>query len=1827
MLLLILIPAPCLLAQDLKLTRVTPHGKDVPPPSQLIFEFDREMVPLGRMERGRGEIPIKITPALECEWRWIDTRSLACYLSDQNKPRSATNYSIEIDEGFVALDGAKLPGSISTGFSTSRAKVQYYWLREWSSPGTPAISLTFTEPVDRESAEQKLFFEAKGRRYPAALSQPEGYQGNTSFLAAPKEALPFDSDVKLRVLPGIKSLLGAEPSTDERVILEFKTFPKFSFLGLSCRSNNKEMIRAELGGKCDSLGPVNLLFTSPVEVKSLARALKLGETEFSFEETYPRRYGPVEKEYAVALPHGLKPATEFVLKLLGQELKDEFGRALDRDYQLKFSTDDRLPRLIVANVFSTLESEEDTHLPISVQNLTKLNFNFDTLTKDGVTLGRSLELSPAFVKNVSYFYPLKIREQLRSGLIAGALSGPELTNSHQVLAQVTPFAMHLKQGHRNSTLWVTRLSDGSPVRGAEVSLHRLYPDGTLRALSQPLGATVKTDRLGIAELDGSVVFDPKNNSAFSLTECRAGCEERVEALVYLVKGRGEEIGIIPATSEFELYPYSSEYIHQSTGQLYEYVKSWGMSAQGVYRPGDAIDYKIFVREEYNSSLGAAPEGKYEVKVYDPMGSVVHERAGVKLTEFGSFSGNFSLAKSAVVGKYRFELKPSYSQQTLFPLEVLVSEFTPSQFKVVSEVEGGEQTLKVGSELGIQINASLYAGGPYTFAPVRVTGRMQPVYAPKLPEIYRDFVFDLYEYSEMEENFTAQAKLNDQGESKLKVKVGYSNILYGKLRIESSVSDDRGRYVSSEKVLPFAAKNRYVGLRAADWLMKQGKPFLVEGGVVNSDLKTLAGESFKIEIFRVERVAHRVKGPGNAYLTNYAEEERIVRTCELSSGESPTGCSFIPTEAGQYRIKASVSQEHTSTITRYCLGEGAVVWESGEGRSLEIIPEKKSYKVGEVAKFIVKNPLPGSPALITTERLGVITRDVVKLKDPVSVVEVKITQEHIPGFYLSVVIHAPRSDKPLEEDVDFGKPLTKIGYAKIKVDDGAKQLKVSVKSDRESYRPGEEVELELRGRGELAVVVVDEAVFDLLKKGIRAYDPLNGFYRLGGLDLRNFNSLMTLVGRRKFEKKGASSGGDGGDTGEEDLREIEKFVAYWNPELVVRGSKKIRFQLPKGNLTSWKVIVVAADKDSRFGLAETKFKSTKPLEIAAATPNFLREGDLVKAKFTLLNRAETPREVQVDLSGKKEKLTLVPFKREGISLELQAKGEKMTLPIQASGGGDFYDGLRVTIPVVKNSLTVRSASYRRLEESASRVPLEIPRDVSVPKLKVKLSPTLAANLDPLFSAMRDYPYGCFEQRLSKVMLAANYPLFKERLGVNWDESSEIIQEFLEDLARFQSGGGGFSYFGSAERVDPYLSAYAALVFSWLGELGHSIPPGIEGALHKYLERYLKEDLQPGFYTKGMSSSVRAVALNVLTGRGVVGISEVERYLGKAPEMTLFGKANLLSAAVRSGVKKELISELVRQIRSHGEESSGKLSFQERVFTERILGSSLRDNCMILSALVDYGEEFTSATKLTAHIVEALRDPNTQESVFCSKALVDYQRVVEGEFEESEVTLQLNNNQLAKQLFKSVTDSALELEQSLAVGAQELLSLKTGRGAIYQTAQVSYEESPKRESGVNAGIEIVREYSVEREGKFVPATQLRAGDLVRVDLFVRVPAPRSFVVVDDPLPAAFEAVNRELATSSDADADKAKNDLPGASSFYFNFDDWHSYGVDLWSFYHRELRQDSVRYYSEYLPAGNYHLNYVAQVIAEGTFFAPPARAFEMYRSETYGMTKSEEIVVR
>jgi uncharacterized protein YfaS (alpha-2-macroglobulin family) len=165
----------------------------------------------------------------------------------------------------------------------------------------------------------------------------------------------------------------------------------------------------------------------------------------------------------------------------------------------------------------------------------------------------------------------------------------------------------------------------------------------------------------------------------------------------------------------------------------------------------------------------------------------------------------------------------------------------------------------------------------------------------------------------------------------------------------------------------------------------------------------------------------------------------------------------------------------------------------------------------------------------------------------------------------------------------------------------------------------------------------------------------------------------------------------------------------------------------------------------------------------------------------------------------------------------------------------------------------------------------------------------------------------------------------------------------------------------------------------------------------------------------------------------------------------------------------------------------------------------------------------------------------------------------------------------------------------------------------------------------GIVVERWYEGYESGK--PVVEVAEGDLVRVRLRVTVSEDRSFVVVDDALPAGLEAVDLSLHTVgllagpglADSVSTEEPGDESGRESSRWSFGSWDG---GWWSpFDHRELRDDRVIYAARVLWKGAYSVTYVARATTPGIFVRPPAFAEEMYNAALFGRSDGGVFTVR
>ncbi|MFT6031601.1 MAG: hypothetical protein ACI854_000125 [Arenicella sp.] len=1942
------------LETELNVLRITPQGKDVATSNrQIVFKFNQPVVSIGDMKRLAAQIPVTITPVINCQWLWLDSSSLACQLKREDQLKQATEYSITLKPGITTVSGSAMSQQLTHEFITQRPKLDNIYLSNWLNQNKPVASLYFNQPITKSSLEKHVQLQTNNglaiqviaerqenpltdRHYrkpdikspfvelhaiplgnshesrvdaiKRANSERAGAydQARKIWNITPAVELPENTNIRVDVLPGIQSVFGDQLGLVDLAAHRFKSLPPFEFLGVQCSQSisraainikplysSEQVMRTGNGEnsqhsieECDPLNQIALVFSTPVSYQTARDGLDIspdlagGRSEYDpwgarndayyLRNFFSRRFDYGDNDpYLMRLPESLKAFEQYRIKS-NSNLVDELSRTTKSPINMSFLTAHRAPRLHYSHQHSVLEKNMQTEVPITVTNLESLkvnNYSRTTSTRrdDVAEFTNTLE----DVQDIAYAVPLGVRKMLNtdSGIIVGTLASDPLPNDYSpdyyhFVSQVTPFQVHFKFGHFNSYAWVTDMSTGQPIEGVAVKLEvDDYPS------IEPFGdqeSAIKTDLDGVAVLPGIEAIDPQleHLNKYNFTQSR----------IMLKLAKGDDLALLPLDYQYQSWSQVRHYLQTKNS----YLHAWGTTAQGVYKAGDAIQYKLWVRNQDNRHWVAAPQQGYSLEVIDPKGQRVQYIENINLSDFGSFDGELTTATSASVGWYSFVLSYTDNDKTFkhYPMRVLVSDFTPSPFRVNTDLNGDQ--FQAGDAVAVTTLAKMHAGGPYADAETRVTARVSSRRFTSNHPKAKGFSFDHGGDNNASSVVHQQTgSVNKAGEllTEFKLKVADLGFHFGRIKVESAVRDDRGKYVASSASADYLGRDRFVGLRNTKWTHQVGKKASIEHLVVDAEGTPIDGQEVELIVEHHLTRAARVKGAGNAYLTQYTSQWVKTADCKQSSKDRRVSCEFTPKEPGRYRVTASIrdtkGRENKASLSTWVVGKGAVLWASINDSQIEIIADAKSYEIGDVAKFLIKNPYPGAEALITVERYGVKRHWRKTLVGNTPIIEVPIEDDDYPGIYLSVVVTSPRVAAPLADgNVDLGKPAFKMGYVTVPVNDGKKEIDISLKTNKKVYKPREKVRIKLKAKPrsgkfepmEVAIVVIDEAVFDLNLSGKAYYDPVKGFNTLDDLGVANYNLLMSLIGRQKFEKKGANPGGGGGGEDGPSLRNLMKFVAYWNPAIKLdkKGRTEFDFELPD-NLTGWRVFAMAVTKEEKMGLGDTNFQVNRPTELRPVMPNQLTEGDQVQAGFSVMNRTKKARILKVEIRAAGSALqtpltkivdvTLAPFERKRVWLEIKTDGPGELALMAKAGDSLDRDAVEHHVPVTKRGSLITAATHgTTVAESVSEnfsYPQAIFPDVG--GLSIEVSPSVIGSVAGAFQYLRDYPHGSWEQRLSKALAASQYGELKAYLPdqLEWPASATLAEQTLLSAQQFQAPNGGMTYWINKDQyVSPYLSAYTALGFVWLRDQGYEVPSEIEDKLHTYLKHYLRKDIKSDSTnqqsTRRLQASVRAVALAALAANGKIDKAELIRYQSHVADMDLFGKAHYLQAATSLKLEEQTLLNLSQDILSYSVQSGGKFQFSQASFygASSIHSTPMRSNCAILTSLLEVSSTSKKSLSIIGDVpfkqVRAItqtrggRDywSNTQENLYCINALINFSQVYESEPPNIQLKAESVSEKYAIQTIGSaefddirasavtMANSALPVEAGLS--GQMRLS-KQGTGRVYYSMRMNYAKTEESAEPIHAGIQVKREYSVQRDDKWQlikSPMQLKKGELVRVDLFVSSPTARQFVVINDPIPGGLEPVNRDLATASRVDASYS----PTPGSHWFANTNWSPYGHYGWSFYHKELRHDSARFYSDYLPLGDYHLSYTAQAIAAGEFSVMPVKVEEMYDPDVYGL---------
>jgi uncharacterized protein YfaS (alpha-2-macroglobulin family) len=1247
-----------------------------------------------------------------------------------------------------------------------------------------------------------------------------------------------------------------------------------------------------------------------------------------------------------------------------------------------------------------------------------------------------------------------------------------------------------------------------------------------------------------------------------------------------------------------------------------------------------------------------------------------EKRRVTTTRFGTFASKFRIPATAGLGSFQLSARTPGAGDNVG--DVLsgyfqVAEYRPAEFKV--EARAAAPSYRRGDRARFDVAGSYLYGAPMAGAQVRWVVSSSPgtFFVPK----HDGWVTDASTYYVDQESTAPSGGMLANAEGKLdasgKLPVEQLVTLPGQrgpvnVHTTVDVTDASHQTISTEASVLVHPGDFYVALESPkDWF------FTAPGGVEPKVLalgfrgERLAGRRVALELVSRRWTLAREGVDGGAAHAVSKVVDQVVSRCEVTTAAEPRSCRLAAAQGGYFVVVARAVDDRQHPLeSAYGLygigsGEGHGGWGDSDRADVDLVLDKKEYRVGDTARVLVKSPFPEAEALVTIERQGVYRVERTKLRGPTPVIEVKVTDDLRPNAYVAVHLLRGRQGGRKEEKVGAS---YRIGYAELRVDPELRRLKVAMKPNAADFRPGAEVAVDLAvtdsaGRGapaELTVFAVDEGV--LMLTNYATPDPLPVFTASRPLSVSTLETRDALakIGLAALESAiGADKGGDGGGGGDSKPRSNFRQTAFFDPNVRTdeKGRASVRFKLPD-SLTTYRIMVTAVSMDDRYGFGDSRVTVSKRLMARPALPRFLRAGDVLEAGVVVSTKGFSPGSVRVE--GRAEGLVAEGPTTTEVKLGSDATREvrfrfradrvgTAKLSFSVSGGGET-DKVVVERPIERPAVLETIAVYGTSERSVAEQlgDLRGMRDDSG-GLEVTLASTALVGLGSELTTLTDYPYACTEQLVSKLLPLVPLAELAKDFGLPRPPNADVVIERLvaSILAR-QRDDGGFGMWPEAWDSSSWVTPYALWVLDETAKRGVKVP---KSALDRG-RAFLRNSLGRTF---DKEPAAAALALDVLAMQGERDSGYEARLLEKLDGLPTFGRGLLLHALAvgKSERTPELLKRVEADLRIIGNSAAVNENLGNRYAV--LMDSPVRSSAIVLRGILAANADHPLVEPLARGLLAARGASgfrSTQESAFGLLALDAYRRAKEPKApnfvahawfgERSLVTLEARKRSTA-----AVTGSARMEELLKAPGG--LLSLeKNGTGALHYEARLKYARRDLPSTALDLG------FFVRKVSRRVDPSELgglrttmpdkseerfAAGDLVVTDLVVVAPGAREYVAVDDPLPAGLEAVDSSLATnvlppavrgrdySSCEDCDQD----PGA-------DGQVEHGQAYLSLHHRqEIRDDRVLYFIDHMPAGVTRFRYLSRATSAGRFVVPPTRAEAMYEPEIFGRTAASIVEVR
>ena len=843
----------------------------------------------------------------------------------------------------------------------------------------------------------------------------------------------------------------------------------------------------------------------------------------------------------------------------------------------------------------------------------------------------------------------------------------------------------------------------------------------------------------------------------------------------------------------------------------------------IYRLGQTVFFKGISRQmTQDGFVRPKPGTALSLTIEDPDNNKLWEGKS-SLNAHGTFNGTWQIPDDGKTGAYQLTI--GYPDGTQDYERFEVAQYRKPEYQV--EVIPLQKRVTGGEHAKARVKATYFFGAPVTHAKVKYTvyaatdwsTRYQLQARPEYEGYFDDW--DDEDYGDYAGDYVTEgyAQTDETGEAIIDLDTrafaqssddpysfDYQDKRY---TIQAEVTDLSRMAVIGSGSLAVSAGDYALFVEPDSYVFKTGEPVQAKIAAVDYEGKPVANQAVSVALkrWRWDSVNNVYKG------TETVETQSVTTDADGKAAVSLKTPARLQSDT--YFITASARDgaghgiyDHNSVWIASESNPYVRDGQSANQEAFSIKLDKSVYQPGQTVKAMITAPVTGkehAQVWVAVEGLRLHETRLVEMNATAKLVELPIKAAYAPNVYVSATLVGPKHQFYTQSEL-------------VKVSPQQHFLNLAVATDKPRYKPGETVTYTVTAthengkpaaNTELSLGVVDESIYSIRPEA--AQDIRKFFYR-------QQPNLVTTFSTFPEEYSG------GPDKIEPKVRKDFRDVAGWQPTLVTnaQGVATAKIKLPD-NLTTWRATVRGIQADADVGSAVQKVIATQDILVRLALPRFYTQHDQATVTAIVHNYSEQDQDIDLamrltpELVTKEaliQKLHLKPeeAKRYTWPVSVESPG-KATVHVKAVGqtGGDAME-LQLPVNPLGYEAAISQAGVETGSPATVSIPLNVPKGVDPSLVKVSAS-VAASTIGPVlgsFDDLIDYPYGCTEQTMSRLMPSIIAARLSGELNVALPAGADakfrkVYLKAQATLRDYRHGDGGWGWWKNDES-DPYLTAY-------------------------------------------------------------------------------------------------------------------------------------------------------------------------------------------------------------------------------------------------------------------------------------------------------------------------------------------------------------------------------------------------------------------------------------